>query len=180
MWRNRRQRGLTLIEIIAALSLAGFVMLGGQLLLDQLSDSGVRIGRQSEAAAREGNGERLLRRLLRDAMVPPDSERRFRGDTLAMEYQGRCEAPAGWLEPCPVKLAIDLRPDSSVLVAELSSRDPLVLRRLPGAAEFRYYDPSRPDSAWVVSWGTSVSLPKAIGVVVPGDTLLLPVGPPRE
>lgn len=180
MCRGGKQRGLTLFEIIAALSLAGFVMLGGRMLLDQLSDSGLRIGRESAEAAREGNGERLLRRLLRDAVVPPDSARRFRGDTLGMEYHGRCEASGGWLESCVVKLAVDLEDDSSLVIAELSARAPLVLRRLAGRAQFRYYDPSRPDSSWVVSWGTSVSLPKAVGLLVAGDTLLFPVGPLRD
>jgi prepilin-type N-terminal cleavage/methylation domain-containing protein len=67
--RLARRSGFTLIELLAALSISGLAMIGGILVLDQITDSTARIVRAGVIAAREGNGPRVLRQLLLDARV---------------------------------------------------------------------------------------------------------------
>jgi len=179
--RSADRRGFTLLELTAALSVTGLVMLGGIALLDQLGDSATRITRDAARVARDGNGARLLRRLLVDASTSTDSTKRFRGDERSLELWTRCDAPAGWSEPCRVTLAIDERPDSSILMAELPGAPPLAVRRQAGPAEFRYYNPSTgTDTTWVRQWSSNAVRPVAIGLVVREDTVVLPVSVARD
>lgn len=177
----RSTKGFTLIELIAALSVMGFAMLGGVMLLDQLGDSAERIKHDAMLAAREGNGARLLRRVLADASTNSDSIKRFRGDEHGVEFWSRCDVSGGWAEVCRVSLAIDERADSSAILADLSTGGSFSVRRQRGSAEFRYYHSSSgSDSAWMKTWSSNSTLPIAIGLLVPGDTVVFPVGAVRE
>jgi prepilin-type N-terminal cleavage/methylation domain-containing protein len=180
MPRARSRRGVTLIELIVALAIAGLAILGCVLLLDQLNDSHARIVRQRTADASAGNGDRLLRRLLVDARTTTDTADRFRGDEHTASYLTLCDTPSGWPEACRVALAIDSLRDSSAIIAETNRDERFELRRISGAAQFRYLDLSARDSSWVRQWATSIALPGAIGVVVGIDTTVLPLGSARE
>lgn len=118
---RRLRSGFTLVELVAALAVAGFAMLGGVLLLDQIGDSAQRIARDGAEAPREGNGARLLVRLLADARANEDTTKRFSGDAHTLTFWSSCDVPGGWMEPCRVTLAIDLRGDSSTVRASLST-----------------------------------------------------------
>ena len=178
--RAHDRKGFTLLELVAALSVIGVAMLGGMVLLDQLGDSAGRIARDGALAAREGNGARVLRRVLLDASSSPDSTKRFRGDEHSLELWSMCDVPGGWSESCHVVLAIDERGDSSVVLAELSGGQSLALRRQAGMGEFRYYSPSASDSVWVHHWSSNVTLPVAVGLLARDDTIVFPVGVGRE
>lgn len=174
------RRGFTLLELMAALSLMGFAMIGGILLLDQLNDSTRRITQESGRAATEGNGERLLGRLLLDAVAGTDSTKKLRGNEHSVELWTNCDVPGGWQEPCRARLSIDLRGDSSVVVAELSTGETYPLLRQSGSAVFRYFHPSRSDTVWVREWSSNLTLPAAVGVITPTDTVIYPLGAARE
>lgn len=179
--RTADARGFTLIEIIVALSLIGFAMIGGLALIDQIGDSAGRISQAATLAAREGNGQRLLRRLLLDATPSGDTTKRFRGDAHSMELSTTCEVPAGWTEPCRATLAIDEGKDTSVVLTELSTGESYALRRQPGAVEFRYFNPTPTDTFWVRQWSSNVTLPTAVGLIVGGrDTIVFPVSVARD
>src|SRR6476661_6538340 len=134
----RRSVGFTLVELLAALSVSGLVMLGGVLLVGQVTDESARIVRTSILNARDANGFRLLRQLTRDARVTPDTLDRFRGDERSVELTTMCQHARGWLAPCRAKLDVDWRTDSSVVVAYLSTGEVLELLRRPGPAALRY------------------------------------------
>jgi hypothetical protein len=172
--------GMTLLEIVAALGIAGMVMLGGILLLDQVTDSGRRIATDGGVQAYQGNSERTLRRLLREAEPSFDSTRRFRGDARNLEYFTQCQTSSGWTESCHVIVGIDSIGDSSAVRVQLDSGDFFTLERRAGILGFRYFDATSRDSSWVSSWTTSATLPSAVGLVLRADTLVLPVGPSRE
>jgi prepilin-type N-terminal cleavage/methylation domain-containing protein len=174
-------RGFTLIEIIVALSLIGFAMIGGLAVIDQIGDSAGRISQAATRAASEGNGQRLLRRLLLDATPSADTAKRFRGDAHSMELSTTCEVPAGWTEPCRATLAIDEAKDTSVVFTELSTGESYALRRQSGSAEFRYFNPTPTDTFWVRQWSSNVTLPTAVGLIVGGrDTIVFPVSVVRD
>lgn len=180
MRRARKRRGVTLLELMIALAISGLAIVGGMMLLDQLKDSNLRIGLGSAADATAGNGDRLLRRLLVDAQAAFDSTQRFRGDEHNASYVTLCDTPSGWPELCRANLMIDSLRDSSAIIAETDRNDHFEVRRIVGAATFRYLDLSARDSAWVRQWERSITLPTAIAIVAGRDTTVLPLGSTRD
>ncbi|HTJ21346.1 MAG TPA: prepilin-type N-terminal cleavage/methylation domain-containing protein [Gemmatimonadaceae bacterium] len=177
----RSRRGLTLLELVVALSISGLVMLGGVMLLDQVGDSDARIVRESLGDATAGNGDRLLRRLLVDAQSTTDTVHRFRGDERNASYLTRCDRPSGWSEPCRARLSVDSLGDSSAIVVETDRGERFEVRRVAGIGTLRYLsESSDPDSAWVRRWTTSIALPAAIAFIVSPDTTIWPLGSVRD
>jgi prepilin-type N-terminal cleavage/methylation domain-containing protein len=172
----RHRSGFTLIELLAALSISGLVILGGVLLVDQVTDASARIVRSGVFAARDANGFRVLRQLMLDARVTPDTLDRFRGDERSAELTTMCRESRGWLAPCRAKLDVDWRTDSSVVVAHLSTGEALELLRRPGAVELRYFDMLSVDSTWRGRWALSIAMPVAIAVVSAADTSVFSLG----
>ena len=175
------RRGTTLLELLFALALAGFAMLGGIALLSQIEDGDARI---TTNAARDGsiaNGDRLLRRLLIDARTTVDTTQRFRGDERNASFLTVCDRPPGWPELCRALLSIDSLVDSSDVVTKDDCGGMYVVRRIAGRAVFRYLDPTATgDSMWVGQWMTSIAPPAAIALIGPSDTTVLPVGSVHE
>jgi hypothetical protein len=167
------------MELLAALSISGLVMLGGIILVDQVTDSSGRIVRSGLIAASDGNGARVLRQLMFDARVTADSLDRFRGDERSTEFSTMCQRPGGWLEPCRAALGIDWRQDTSVVMARLSTGEHLELARRPGIVELRYLDPALRDSIWLHRWALSIAMPVAIGLVSENDTSIFSLGTTR-
>jgi hypothetical protein len=155
-------------------------MFGGVALLDQVTDSSARIVRRGLIIAREANGLRVLQQLLLDARVTGDTLDRFRGDDRSAEFTSLCQHPGGWLESCRASVAVDLRRDTSVITAHLSTGETLELSRYAGSAELRYFDPLAADSTWAKRWSLSLTMPVAIGIVVGGDTVIHVLGVSRE
>ena len=180
MRRVSKRRGFTLIELLAALMLSGLAILGGVMLVDQVTDSTSRIVRNGSIETHRANGMRVLRQLLLDARVTADSFDRFRGDERATELASLCQSPGGWLESCRAVIAIDWRNDTSVVTASLSTGERLELMRFVGQAELRYFDATAASPAWVKRWALSVTMPAAIGVVVATDTSIYPLGSSRD
>jgi prepilin-type N-terminal cleavage/methylation domain-containing protein len=180
MASRRKKRGVTLLELLIALSISGFAILGGVMLLDQLTDSGARIVASRMADARAGNGDRLFRRLLSDARASVDSTQRFIGDEHNASYLTVCDVPSGWPETCRATFTIDSLRDSSVVAAEVNGEGHFTLRRFAGTAHFRYLDLAARDSVWVRRWATSISLPTAIAIVTSVDTLVFALGSARD
>lgn len=174
------RRGVTLLELLVALAISGLAILGCVMLLDQINDSHERIEHERASDAAAGNGDRLLRRLLVDARTTTDSAERFRGDERNASYLTLCDTPSGWPEACRVTLTVDSLRDSSAIIAEINGDEHLEVRRIPGAATFRYLDLSGRDSSWARQWATSIALPGAIAVVVGTDTTVLPLGSARD
>jgi prepilin-type N-terminal cleavage/methylation domain-containing protein len=177
---TRRSRGFTLLELILALALVGAAMLGGVLLLDQLSDGASRIVAQSADTDRDANGARLLRRIVFEAHPSADTNRKFVGDERSSSLVSWCQVPGGWSEPCDVTLEIDDRGDSSAVTADLSLGGSFVLRRQAGRRAWRYLDPSPRDTAWATHWSSGTTLPAAIALVSANDTVVLPVQVRRD
>jgi hypothetical protein len=176
---RRKRTGFTIIELIAALGLSGLVLGGAALLLDQLSDQAQRISATALATTRHGTSARTLHALLLDAQPGTDSTTSFVGDARSTAFSTRCQRATGWGEHCRATLSVDLRPDTSVLMAELSTGERLVLGQWPGAAALRYLKAAG-DSAWSEQWTSRIRLPAALGVVTAADTIVLPIGGARE
>lgn len=171
----RARRAMTLIEVMAALAIGGLLLMSGRALLAQLQDAGTTLGRSVRENDRRENATRTLYAIVRRADVRSDSSSRFVGDSMSASFRSLCEEPGGWLERCDVTLLIDIGPDSSSLVGQLATGGSLMLRRWPGVGRFRYLDVSGAQDQWVSTWGRSIVPPAAMALVVPTDTLVLPV-----
>ncbi|HEU4722067.1 MAG TPA: prepilin-type N-terminal cleavage/methylation domain-containing protein [Gemmatimonadaceae bacterium] len=169
------RRAMTLIEVMAALAIGGLLLMSGRALLGQLQDAGTTLGRSARANDELANATRTLHALVRRADVRPDSASRFIGDSLSASFRTLCEQSGGWLEPCGVTVLIDVGPDSSSLVGQLSIGGLLILKRWPGVGRFRYLDVTGAQDQWVSQWGRSIVPPAAMALVVPPDTIVLPV-----
>jgi prepilin-type N-terminal cleavage/methylation domain-containing protein len=172
-------RGFTLVELLAAMMISGLAILGGVLLMDQVTDTTGRITRAAMISARDGNGARLLRQLLLDAHVSADSMDRFRGNERSLDVSTQCQRPRGWLELCRATILVDWRGDSSVIMGNFSTGESLELLRRPGQAEFRYANSTVGDSVWLSRWPLSIAMPFAIAVVTKNDTAVYSTGPGR-
>lgn len=166
---------MTLIELMAAMAIAGMLLVSARSLLDQLGRASATLGRTARATDELSNATRTLYALARRADVRPDSASRFVGDSTSASFRSLCEQTGGWLEPCGVTVLIDIRPDSSALIGQLSSGSVLILGRWPGVGVLRYLDVSGPQERWMSQWGRSIVPPAAMALVVPGDTIVLPV-----
>ncbi len=169
-----------MLELMLALSLVGAAMLGGVLLLDQLGDSAGRIVAESANMDREANGSRLLRRLILEAYVSVDTNRKFVGDERVASLLSWCEVPGGWAEPCAVTLTIDERGDSSAVSGDLSIGGTFVLCRLAGRRAWRYLDPASRDTIWSTHWSSATTLPAAVALISGTDTIVFPVQVRRD
>ncbi|MGH7679630.1 MAG: PulJ/GspJ family protein [Gemmatimonadaceae bacterium] len=166
------RRGFTLIELMAALTLTGFALLGARSLLVQLTDGSGRLRAAATTDARVANGDRLLRQLVRHAELVEDSTARFTGTSSHAGFSSWSVAPGGWLRRSRVRLALEQHGDSTKVVATLDGLT-LVLTRHPGDAELRYFESGR---GWLRSWTNALALPSAIGVASERDTTVLVLG----
>lgn len=181
MTPHAERLGVTLFELLVALTLAGLAMLGGILLLDQVNGGGRRIDAASRRDALEINGDRALTRLLADARPTTDTADRFRGDEQNASFLGLCDTPSAWPETCHVLLSITSGGDSSALVAQPGAHPAFEVRHVLGHAGFRYLDLARQaDTAWLARWMTSISLPGAVALITPFDTTVFPLGSIRD
>ena len=169
-----RGRGFTLLEVTASLGLAALVLLGARALLDALAAARTQLVREATRDDMLANGERLLRAIVAHASTGDDSTVRFSGDRSSARFASFCPVPAGWLEPCRVRLALGNVGDDATLTAWLRPDDSMRVWRHRGVAELRYLD--EPAHAWVDAWGSSIALPAAVGIVTNVDTVILLVG----
>jgi prepilin-type N-terminal cleavage/methylation domain-containing protein len=172
----RTDRGaMTLIEVMLALALGSLLLFGARTLFTQLQTTDVILGRTARADDELANATRLLYALVRRAEVRPDSTSRFIGDSTSARFRSLCEQPGGWLEPCAVVVLLDASPDSSSLIADLSTGERLILARWPGQGTLRFLDATPAGDSWIGGWGRSITPPAAMAVAFPQDTIVLPI-----
>ena len=174
--RPRCRGAFTLVEVLVALAIGAVVVLGARMLLDGLAVQAARTSTAARDADIDANGERLLQRLVRDIEVGPSPAPTFGGDRNTAHFSSWCEVPRGWLEPCRVSLGIESAVDGVAVVARLSTGEAIVVRRASRADGLRYLLSSDAGGVWLEHWDGAGSAPLAIGVLVDGDTLILPIG----
>ena len=172
--RSDVRSGFTLVELMAALSLASLVFIGVHQLIDALGIAGEQIVGQAQQEDERANGVRLLIDLVGRAEPPSDSAERFAGDETRASFATWCEAPGGWLERCRVQLDLTVVGDTTAVRATLPAGNQLSLLHVTGIAHLAYRDPTSRDESWTKSWGPSFTLPSALGIVAGRDTVFLP------
>lgn len=170
----RDSRGFTLIELVIALAISGMVVLAARALVVAVAEANQRLEVASAEADAAANGERLLRGLVGRLDVSAMGSR-FQGVPTAMSFPTWCDAPGGGLEPCNAGITVQSAPGSAALVASLAPGVQVTLLR-GRAIALRYLESAAGGGVWFERWGTSVSVPLAIAVIVDRDTLMVRLG----
>lgn len=170
------RRGFTLLELMAAITLAGVALIAAQRLLDQLADAHDQLTRERISMAADRNGVRLLRSLIDRAEVGPDAFMTFRGGAKDASFHTRCDAPGGWLEPCHITLNLVSTGAAESVMVTATGRQPIRLLTWKPDATLRYLEANMLSRAWREEWHVAIVLPAAIGIVSEGDTLVFRIG----
>ncbi len=175
--RSGRQ-GFTLVEVMVALTVMGIVLVGARTMLGQIADDADRITAAAADADRDANAEGLLRAVAGRLELPvaPGEDAGFEGEAHGARFGSWCEVPDGWLEQCRASLGFIRLEDDNVLALRLSTGELVQLRRGFGAGELVYLRDAANGGDWVRSWGASIAAPLAIGIVIDGDTTIVPIG----
>jgi hypothetical protein len=175
--RLPRRAGFLLMELMAALMLAGIAVVSVGLLIRQVDATQQAIERRSRQADASANGMHILRDLVERAELGVDSTRQFAGDATNVLIPTWCDMPGGWQERCVVRIALDRRADSTAIDATFQNNAQMELAILPGQATLSYLRLATAGSAWISMWGRGITPPAAVAVVRSnGDTLVFRVG----
>lgn len=170
--------GMTLIELVGAITIAGFVLLGAVLLLDGVQDTGKRIVHEAGAITADATAGRLLQQLLTNTFATFDTTRRFDGTERAFAFSTLCAAPQGWSTACRAIAMITTARESSDVRVRLDDARWRILRQFRGDARLRYFDADRGE--WKAAWSSSAAIPAALAVILADDTLVYTMGPSRD
>ena len=172
----RRRDGFTLIEVLVALMIGGLALASAHQILSALSASAGVTEVNGIAADRRVNGEDMLYRLTGRLDVATPGATPFFGADRVAEFSSWCEVPRGWLEACTVVLAVDTVRGQPAVTARLDDSTRLVLIQGFARGAFRYLESADNGGTWQRVWGRGSSAPLAIGVILDGDTLIVPIG----
>jgi prepilin-type N-terminal cleavage/methylation domain-containing protein len=175
-YRIRWHRGFTLVEIMVAIAIGGMVMLGARALLEALADEEHRMAGETAVQDARANGERTLRALVGRLEVGTSEGGPFTGVPAATSCTSWCDVPSGWQERCEVAIAFEIEGDAPVLVARLAGGRRLVLERGFHSGTLRYLNSAGAGGQWFQKWGTGITAPLALGVILDSDTLIVRIG----
>lgn len=169
-----RRRAFTLIEVAASLAVAGFVLLVARAVFDSAATARRAVSDAVDAADAGALGERTLRELAAQARVRDSAS--FAGLPTSARFATSCRAAGGWEESCEVRLSA--RSDSTPALAARADALGGYRLLLTGAASYSltFLRSEANGGDWVDTWPAARQAPEAIGVVVPGDTMILPLG----
>ena len=164
---------MTLIELLIATVLTGFLMVYATRLADAIGDAAHRTridGKTSTDAALDG---RFFKLLMMNAQTAHDSTADFVGDDRAIQFLSLCVVSRGWIHPCRVRMSIDVRGDAAVAVVAVDDRA-IVVDHGDASLRFQYLEES--GARWQSDWSRQ-KLPAALAVTDRDHTLVVPIGP---
>jgi hypothetical protein len=130
----------------------------------------------ASAADASGNGERLIRQLVRNVEVHLEPDSAFIGDPYGTTFISSCQAGWGWLERQRATVSVVDSNYWSLVVVRCPRESRLVVMRVPSPAALRYLTSEAEGSGWVESWAAGQMPPRAIAIKTARDTIILPLG----
>lgn len=177
---RRTRSGLTLLELMIALSLGGMILAGAHAVLATLTGEADAIASRAAAADAGANGERMLRALVGRIEVGTPEAIPFTGAPDRVRFTSWCEVPAGWLERCTVTLTIAMAAGERSLLANVNAQPAVTLLSDSALVAFRYLNSAANGGQWFREWGAGISAPLALGVITRSgqrrDTLIVRIG----
>jgi hypothetical protein len=169
--------GITLLEVLVALTVTVVVVATARMLIDAVDGHGRAAVAAMDRRLHITNAEDGMARLVRLAAIPVDTQNGLRGQALRVRLPTRCRHPRGFDAPCVCQLTIQPARVGAVLDADCGATRYSLLEDSTGLA-FRYLTDPGLGGQWQDEWTNGRRLPFAIGVirVHARDTLLFPAG----
>jgi prepilin-type N-terminal cleavage/methylation domain-containing protein len=171
----RRRAGFTLMEVLVAIVIGAGVVVTARAILVAIGDGTQRLADASAVHDAERNADQLLRTALLQARTLSQDSVSFLGTSRGFVLRSWCPAPGGWTEPCDVTVAVLDSTPGIVMRLGLIAAD-LMVRHADRSAELRYLASAANGGTWLRGWSSPSELPLAVGLLIDGDTLMLPVG----
>ena len=169
------QRGFTLIEVLVAIVVAAVVLGAGRAIVASVADAAARAARASADQDAEFAGEALARSLVGHARTLQGDSITFLGSQREFVVRTWCPVVGGWTEPCDAGFAIDDSARSLVFRTGFGT-GPVPVLHVSESLALRYLASAEYGGRWLDRWSEAGELPIAVGILVGGDTLILPVG----
>jgi hypothetical protein len=163
------------MEIVVALTIGAIIVLAARTLLESLSSATDHVLTASRQIDADANAERFLRLLAQQIETSSKTEDAFAGDETSTQFTTWCTVPGGWQERCRIALAVEPSNQGPRLMTRAinGSLTPVAVRRAISFLELRYLASASDGGTWFRQWGSSASLPQAIGILIDRDTLVL-------
>ena len=170
--RTPSRPGTTLVELMAALALAGIVMTGAFTLLSTLRAFDTRMAQRATAIEAMGLSERQLRAALQMIDVGDPAARPFTGERNGARFSTRCTTGGGWLERCAVEIQLVPVGDSITLRFREGAFEWIDAMRAGGDAHLVFLERGWESDDWRTRWRSPVSVPIAVALVNAADTVV--------
>lgn len=154
---RRAVAGFTLVELLTALALSGFVVLMVSRLLAVATSSARALDDARIALDQEQNGRRWLRGALA-SLDPNANPGGFAGQHDRVTFTGWLEAPGGWFRPRRLTIAAD----SGSLIAMVDSTGSVRLADSVVSLSLDYLLEPGATTTWVEQWISPISAPLAV------------------
>lgn len=167
------RRGVTLVELIAALSVGALVLLLAHALLATLADAATRMDQRISEEEEQVLALAEAATAIRTARGRESGGGPFFGDAQSAEFDGLCIGGGGWWRTCRTQIAIRTVHDSAFLHVSASDRPGRIALRLRAPAVLRYRLRTEHAASWLPAWGLAIAAPAALAVVSANDTIVL-------
>jgi prepilin-type N-terminal cleavage/methylation domain-containing protein len=173
--RSHQRIGFSLLEVMIALTVGGVAVALAAALLRATADQSAMTSEQARSVNTDAVGERVIRRLVgqmewsRTGDPPPS------GTSRRMQFVSWCDVATGWQERCLVELELP-REGYGGIIARSSVGG--AQRLMPGrpVTAIIYLVSSSGGGEWANRWLDATSLPRAVGLEVGSDTLIVRLG----
>jgi prepilin-type N-terminal cleavage/methylation domain-containing protein len=173
--------GFTLLEVLVAVMVAATLLLSADLVFEQQADSRDALSRATLDRNRTQNARKLIQRWVRQADVSPNlglgsAEHAFAGDATGASFTSACLTAGGWEHECDVSLSVKIDSSNAALIAVSSTGDSARIAIRGTRLSLRYLSDAASGGHWVTSWPAGPTVPIAIGVISPTDTIVYRIG----
>jgi prepilin-type N-terminal cleavage/methylation domain-containing protein len=172
--RASSRAGFTLVELMAALTLAGLALMASHGLLSTLADAKARLAQRALAQQERATTFAFVRSSLVMSEALASGALPFFGAPDGASYSSYCRVAGGWTEPCRVELHVFEAGDSATLeVRSESSGRRHVMALATRGGRLVYLERRSDGERWRSAWGISIAVPHAVALTSGSDTLVL-------
>lgn len=171
------RRGMTLVELIIALSLTGLTLAVAVGISQAALTVDERLANNVVRYEERIAGEQLLAQLLTQTVAATNEPLLFSGTPDIVRFSSRCPSASGSTTSCEVRLRLVNEDHHSQLRAQWNGNQGATLVTLGSGARFRFLAADEDGERWHPSWGRNAAAPRALGVMAAADTFIYWVGP---
>ncbi len=172
--------GFTLLEVLVAVIIAATLLLSADAVFEQLASSRDGTARSTGVRDEKQNADALIRGWVRQIDISPvggsSQPHVFVGDAGETRFTSWCVAAGGWERECSVSLRTTADSSGVGVVAVSATGDSARIQMRDSTIALRYLIDAKDGGHWVDRWPSGPTVPIAIGIVSPSDTIVYRVG----